>query len=374
MALVRMRDGSSRTATCAVLYAPAHRLGGRQRRLLRRPCVGEPQTGVRSFRPGKTWAGLWGGLASRPRCWRVAVALACQLPIAHTGAVDRWSSPVYSVVGDLTESLCKRFAGLKDSGTLIPGHGGVLDRFDSLLAAAPLPAARRRCLIAGDCSDDRRRGTRLHRQHRREHAGCAAPASGSLPRGGALRASQRRAAVRSNARSSVPTTSPSPIRNAARRAAAAPARRRPCHHGACRHRSASSTSPTLPEADYVMAAIVGAAGLRSTLAAAGSRQAPADRQQGSAGDGRTPGAGSRGTLRRAPSFPSTASTTPSSSACRPPARWAPRPRACAGSCSPPRVARSGTGQLRRCRMQRRNRPARIRHGTWDARFRSIPPR
>lgn len=90
--------------------------------------------------PGKTWAGLWGGLGA---CVVLAVAAAAieglpTLPlIAVTVGVG-----AYSVAGDLVESLCKRFAGLKDSGSMIPGHGGVLDRFDSLLAAAP-------CLMLG---------------------------------------------------------------------------------------------------------------------------------------------------------------------------------------------------------------------------------
>jgi phosphatidate cytidylyltransferase len=89
-----------------------------------------------SVSPGKTWAGLWGGLVACAAlaalvAWLMHVPFAALLPVTLVAGL-------FSVVGDLTESQCKRFAGLKDSGSLIPGHGGVLDRFDSLLAAAPL--------------------------------------------------------------------------------------------------------------------------------------------------------------------------------------------------------------------------------------------
>ena len=90
--------------------------------------------------PGKTVAGLWGGVVA---CMLLAL-LASLWRGQGMGALVVTTVIVgfYSVVGDLLESHCKRFAGVKDSGNLIPGHGGVLDRFDSLLAAAP-------CLMLG---------------------------------------------------------------------------------------------------------------------------------------------------------------------------------------------------------------------------------
>ncbi len=89
-----------------------------------------------SISPGKTWEGVFGGL--------LVVALLA-------GGTARWTGndlsvllpfclavAVLSIVGDLTVSMFKRTAGVKDSGTMFPGHGGVLDRVDSVAAAAPL--------------------------------------------------------------------------------------------------------------------------------------------------------------------------------------------------------------------------------------------
>jgi phosphatidate cytidylyltransferase len=91
-----------------------------------------------SVSPGKTWEGVFGGLLLAlalgwgASAWFGIPALRL-LPLVLVGAA-------FSVVGDLTESLFKRASGLKDSGTLIPGHGGVLDRIDSTLAATPVLA------------------------------------------------------------------------------------------------------------------------------------------------------------------------------------------------------------------------------------------
>lgn len=85
--------------------------------------------------PGKTWEGVAGGLAGAALL-TLAGALWFSLPLVPFVLLGV-AVAVVSVIGDLTESLFKRHAGVKDSGNLLPGHGGILDRVDSLTAAAP---------------------------------------------------------------------------------------------------------------------------------------------------------------------------------------------------------------------------------------------
>lgn len=86
--------------------------------------------------PGKTWEGVLGGLCAVMVLAAIGsvlleIDIAVLLPFCLAIAM-------ISIVGDLTVSMFKRNAGVKDSGTLFPGHGGVLDRIDSVTAAAPL--------------------------------------------------------------------------------------------------------------------------------------------------------------------------------------------------------------------------------------------
>ena len=90
--------------------------------------------------PKKSWVGFWGGMAFSIAAFLVLSALdLMDLPVVH-GIVLAIIIHCGGVCGDLFESLWKRRFGVKDSGNVIPGHGGVLDRFDSSLIAVPLGA------------------------------------------------------------------------------------------------------------------------------------------------------------------------------------------------------------------------------------------
>jgi phosphatidate cytidylyltransferase len=91
--------------------------------------------------PGKTIEGLLGG---------VALALAVVAGVYAAGLLDAQLWPLMlvalftvlaSALGDLFESMVKRERGFKDSGTILPGHGGMLDRIDSVTAAMPIALA-----------------------------------------------------------------------------------------------------------------------------------------------------------------------------------------------------------------------------------------
>jgi phosphatidate cytidylyltransferase len=92
-----------------------------------------------SISPGKTWEGALGGTAAA-----LVYAIICAtffeglFGVSYLGAALLLA--VLSIVGDLFESAVKRQAGVKDSGSLLPGHGGILDRIDSATAALPLAA------------------------------------------------------------------------------------------------------------------------------------------------------------------------------------------------------------------------------------------
>jgi phosphatidate cytidylyltransferase len=99
--------------------------------------------------PGKTWEGVYGALAAV-----LVYAIIC-LMVFEPLAVPRWfpgnlGLPLAAmlwlflaaagIIGDLMESLLKRAAGVKDSGNMLPGHGGILDRVDALLPILPIAA------------------------------------------------------------------------------------------------------------------------------------------------------------------------------------------------------------------------------------------
>ena len=99
-----------------------------------------------SISPGKTWEGWAGGfLLTLVIGWAMGYFLP-DVPLTHR-LVAAGVVAVFAPLGDLAESMLKRSVGVKDSGTFLPGHGGLLDRFDAFLLVLPVLALLQ--LLAG---------------------------------------------------------------------------------------------------------------------------------------------------------------------------------------------------------------------------------
>jgi len=97
------------------------------------------KTPLTKISPKKTWEGTIGGAIL---CLVTIALLGYYVPVAKVISVQNWIAipaicAIFGTLGDLLESKLKRMADVKDSGSFMPGHGGFLDRFDSLLVAVP---------------------------------------------------------------------------------------------------------------------------------------------------------------------------------------------------------------------------------------------
>ena len=91
-----------------------------------------------SISPGKTWEGFLGGIGGALLAVGI-LNLTLEMPLATIHIlILALVCTLSGAIGDLAESRFKRVAGVKDSGIILPGHGGMLDRFDGIIVAAPL--------------------------------------------------------------------------------------------------------------------------------------------------------------------------------------------------------------------------------------------